>query len=214
MNAALAAGSRVITPARCDITENSWSGAGYLTVGPGLQFEMLISDGLAGGFGTMAQIAAQLTAQVGANQPQSSKLAAAAFTFNDPIDMVRGNFVYDHDDIDVGIGAFTADHLALIHALGLERVIIRVYDRDEEAGDAAAVKLAERLTEEGFGCYRLRFPHGLDANEYALKVTPAVKSLGGADPQRRMAGQWERAGAWRDSSGGEVRRAGRPDVTQ
>ncbi|QIE27538.1 CHC2 zinc finger domain-containing protein [Caballeronia sp. SBC2] len=75
-----------------------------------------------------------------------------------------------------GVEGFTADHLALIHELGLERVVI-AYDRDE-AGDAAAVKLAERLMEEGFGCYRLRFPHGLDANEYALKVSPAVKSLG------------------------------------
>ncbi|MFM0134383.1 toprim domain-containing protein, partial [Paraburkholderia sediminicola] len=75
-----------------------------------------------------------------------------------------------------GVEGFTADHLALIRASGIERVII-AYDRDE-AGDAAAVKLAGRLMEEGFGCYRLRFPHGLDANEYALRVTPAVKSLG------------------------------------
>ena len=106
MNAALAAGSRVITPARCDITENNWSGAGYLTTGPGLQFEMLISDGLAGGFSTMNQLAAKLTAQVGNNQAEPSKLAGTVFTSADPIDMVRGNFVYDHDDLDTGIGAF------------------------------------------------------------------------------------------------------------
>ena len=55
--------------------------------------------------------------------------------------------------------------------------MIIAYDRDK-TGDAAAEKLAERLNGEGFDCYRLLLPHGLDANEYALKVTPAAKSLG------------------------------------
>jgi DNA primase catalytic core len=75
-----------------------------------------------------------------------------------------------------GVEGFTDDHVALFRASGVERVII-AFDRDE-AGDAGAVKLAERLMAEGFGCYRLKLPHGLDANEYALKVTPASKSLG------------------------------------
>ncbi|RQY08618.1 toprim domain-containing protein, partial [Burkholderia stagnalis] len=75
-----------------------------------------------------------------------------------------------------GAEGFTDAHLALFHELGIERVII-AYDRDA-AGDAAAAKLADRLLAEGFGCYRIRWPHGLDANEYALKVTPATKSLG------------------------------------
>jgi DNA primase len=83
---------------------------------------------------------------------------------------------YTNVTASFGAEGFTDDHLALIHELGLERVVI-AYDRDE-AGDAGAVKLAERLMAEGFGCYRLRLPHGLDANEYALKVTPAAKSLG------------------------------------
>ena len=51
------------------------------------------------------------------------------------------------------------------------------YDRDE-AGDRAAEKLAAQLMSEGLDCYRVLFPKGMDANEYALKVTPAVKSLG------------------------------------
>ena len=74
-----------------------------------------------------------------------------------------------------GIEGFTDDHLSLFKALGIERVII-AYDRDKP-GDAGAQKLAERLIGEGFNCYRLLLPHGLDANEYALKVTPAAKSL-------------------------------------
>ena len=30
---------------------------------------------------------------------------------------------------------------------------------------------------EGIECWRIQFPKGMDANEYALKVTPAAKSL-------------------------------------
>jgi DNA primase catalytic core len=83
---------------------------------------------------------------------------------------------YTNVTASFGAEGFTDDHLVLFRASDVERVII-AYDRDA-AGDAAAAKLAERLTGEGIGCYRVRWPHGLDANEYALKVTPAAKSLG------------------------------------
>lgn len=75
-----------------------------------------------------------------------------------------------------GIEGFTADHLAAFKQHGTKRVLI-AYDRDE-AGDRAADKLADKLTAEGLECYRIPFPHGMDANEYALKVQPADKSLG------------------------------------
>jgi DNA primase len=75
-----------------------------------------------------------------------------------------------------GVEGFTADHLAAFKAHGTERVLI-AYDRDE-AGDKAAEKLAAKLQGEGLDCYRILFPKGMDANEYALKVGPAEKSLG------------------------------------
>lgn len=75
-----------------------------------------------------------------------------------------------------GVEGFTADHLATFKQHGIERVLI-AYDRDE-AGDRAAEKLAKQLLAEGLDCYRIQFPHGMDANEYALKLTPASKSLG------------------------------------
>jgi len=75
-----------------------------------------------------------------------------------------------------GIEGFTADHLAAFQRHGTKRVLI-AYDRDE-AGERAAEKLAEKLTLEGLECYRIQFPKGMDANEYALKLTPADKSLG------------------------------------
>ena len=75
-----------------------------------------------------------------------------------------------------GIEGFTADHLAAFKHHGTERVLI-AYDRDE-AGDRAAEKLSKQLNAEGLDCFRILFPKGMDANEYALKVTPAAKSLG------------------------------------
>lgn len=58
----------------------------------------------------------------------------------------------------------------------MQRVLI-AYDRDE-AGERAAAKLAPVLMAEGMECFRIQFPKGMDANAYALKVTPATKSLG------------------------------------
>jgi DNA primase catalytic core len=75
-----------------------------------------------------------------------------------------------------GIEGFTADHLAAFQRYGTKRVLI-AYDRDE-AGDRAAEQLAEKLIAAGLECYRILFPHGMDANEYALKLAPAQKSLG------------------------------------
>ena len=75
-----------------------------------------------------------------------------------------------------GVEGFTAEHLNAFRRYGTERVLI-AYDRDE-AGDGAAVALAEKLMDEGIECCRVQFPHGIDANEYACKVKPAEKSLG------------------------------------
>ena len=74
-----------------------------------------------------------------------------------------------------GVEGFTRDHLAAFKAYGTERVLI-AYDRDD-AGDRAALKLAAKLVAEGITCYRIEFPKGMDANECALKMTPATKTL-------------------------------------
>jgi DNA primase catalytic core len=74
-----------------------------------------------------------------------------------------------------GVEGMTSDHWKAFERHGTERVLI-AYDRDE-AGERAAEKLAKELAERGIGAYRIHFPRGMDANEYALKVTPATKSL-------------------------------------
>jgi DNA primase catalytic core len=75
-----------------------------------------------------------------------------------------------------GVNGFTEDHREAFRKHGVKRVLI-AYDRDE-AGDKAAVAVADELMGMGIECLRVLFPKGMDANEYALKVGPAEKSLG------------------------------------
>jgi DNA primase len=75
-----------------------------------------------------------------------------------------------------GIEGFTPELLAAFKDHGTQRVLI-AFDRDD-AGERGAAKVAEQLMQAGIECYRIEFPKGMDANEYALKVQPAAKSLG------------------------------------
>ena len=75
-----------------------------------------------------------------------------------------------------GVNGFTDEHRAALRDAGTKCVLI-AFDRDA-AGDAAAEKLADMLMADGIECYRIQFPKGMDANEYAMKVQPAAKSLG------------------------------------
>jgi DNA primase len=75
-----------------------------------------------------------------------------------------------------GVEGFTADHDEAFKRHGTERVLI-AYDRDD-AGDAAADKLAVKLEADGIECWRIQCPRGMDVNDYACRVKPAEKSLG------------------------------------
>ena len=57
------------------------------------------------------------------------------------------------------------------------RVVRLAYDADD-AGERAARRDSERLQKHGVEVHRIKFPWGMDANEYACKVQPAAKSLG------------------------------------
>jgi DNA primase len=74
-----------------------------------------------------------------------------------------------------GTNGFSPSHLEAFEAYGINRVLL-AYDRDA-AGEKAAKKHAALLMERGIGCYRVLFPKGMDANEYAVKVLPAQQSL-------------------------------------
>jgi DNA primase catalytic core len=64
----------------------------------------------------------------------------------------------------------------LTTALKKVRRVRLAYDGDL-AGDRAAERDVKRLQALGIDVYRIKFPWGMDANEYARKVTPAAKSL-------------------------------------
>jgi DNA primase catalytic core len=83
---------------------------------------------------------------------------------------------YTNVTASFGAEGLTADHLTLFEAERIERIVF-AYDNDQ-AGREAMDRQVGRLMVKGFGCYRIRFPHELDANAYALKVRPAEKSLG------------------------------------
>ncbi len=67
----------------------------------------------------------------------------------------------------------------LLKALLVAKVarVMIAFDRDE-AGEKGAAEVAAQLGPHGVGCFRVQFPHGLDANGYALQVTPPGQSLG------------------------------------
>ena len=83
---------------------------------------------------------------------------------------------FRHVTASYGINGFTDEHRAAFRKYGTKKIFI-AYDRDD-AGEGAAQSLAEELRAMGIECFRVQFPKNMDANEYALKVQPAAKSLG------------------------------------
>ena len=76
-----------------------------------------------------------------------------------------------------GTQGFTEELFAALVSHRVRRVRL-AYDADE-AGDTAAARDLERLTAQGIECFRVRFPRGMDANEFAQKVQPPGKALQG-----------------------------------
>jgi DNA primase len=74
-----------------------------------------------------------------------------------------------------GTEGFTDELFNELKRRKVQRVKL-AYDADD-AGERAATRDAERLRSIGIEVYRVKFPWGMDANEYARKVTPAAQSL-------------------------------------
>ena len=107
------AGSRFILPTRCNITENSWSGVGYFQIASnGSTIAAAIGGGLAGGLGTV--LIPPLTMDDIAQAVMPVPPVIMPPTIGDPIDLVKGNYLYEHSDIAVGVGGFP-------HSLGFQR---------------------------------------------------------------------------------------------
>ncbi|MGH7977742.1 MAG: CHC2 zinc finger domain-containing protein, partial [Limisphaerales bacterium] len=74
-----------------------------------------------------------------------------------------------------GTEGFTDELLQALRDHKTRRVYL-AYDRDD-AGERAATRDAAKLQRFGIQVLRVKFPQGMDANEYARKLTPAEKSL-------------------------------------
>jgi DNA primase len=83
---------------------------------------------------------------------------------------------FRHVTASYGVNGFTDDHRAAFKKYGTKRIYI-AYDRDP-AGERAAEEHAKELMAMSIECFRVQFPKNMDANDYALKVQPAAKSLG------------------------------------
>ena len=110
-----------------------------------------------------------------------------------------------------GVNGFTDDHLAAFRKHGVERVCDRL--RPRRSRREAALALAEELMAMGIECFRVLFPKGMDANEYALQGDAGSQELWPCCSARRSgsARASRRSGAERGSdpgAGREERRAG------
>ena len=82
---------------------------------------------------------------------------------------------FKHVTTSYSAKALPAELLDALIAAKVARVFI-AFDRDE-AGDRGAEEVAAQLLARGIECRRVLFPHGHDANSYAVAVTPPEKSL-------------------------------------
>jgi DNA primase len=75
-----------------------------------------------------------------------------------------------------GVNNFTDEIKAAFQKHSTKRIYL-AYDRDEP-GERAAQAHSEEIMQMGIECFRVQFPRGQDANEFALKQQPAAKWLG------------------------------------
>ncbi|MDY0014094.1 MAG: RHS repeat-associated core domain-containing protein [Rhodocyclaceae bacterium] len=105
---AVGAGRRLILPTRCNITEASWSGVGYFDIdAAGMTIGAIIGGNLAGGFSS-SSLSTSLTANNSLLYSISPDILTqySGTSFGDPIDMVKGSYLYAKNDITAGVGEF------------------------------------------------------------------------------------------------------------
>lgn len=120
-NDAVLNGARLVLPASCLLQENNWTGVGYfnlkLTSG-NASYGAVISGGYSGGFPTLDLPAFNFNLNTDFSQELISptyNFQFSGLSFGDPIDMVKGHYLYSHDDITTGLGGFP-------YSLGFQRL--------------------------------------------------------------------------------------------
>ncbi|MEC5159546.1 MULTISPECIES: RHS repeat-associated core domain-containing protein [unclassified Janthinobacterium] len=107
---AVAAGRRLILPARCNLTEGSWTGAGYFSVlvnASGSSIGAIIGGGMAGGFSTSPLAPATTAGNTLINSVSPFTLKpATGSAWGDPIDMTKGHYLHLQSDLTTGVDEF------------------------------------------------------------------------------------------------------------
>nr|WP_319491029.1 RHS repeat-associated core domain-containing protein [uncultured Desulfobacter sp.] len=97
------AGYNVIVPHNGNLTQGDWQGIGFLAVSSaGNSIGHIISGGLSGGFADTVFDADSGETSSTADQGTSS---ATNDVSDEPIDLVTGDYLYDHSDLTLGNGA-------------------------------------------------------------------------------------------------------------
>ena len=104
-----------------------------------------------------------------------------------------------------GVNGFTDDHRAAFQKHGMKRVTSLTTATKPET--KRPLPLAEELMAMGIECFRVLFPKGMDANEYALQHAARGQSSGRSAEHSAVARQGQSAGA--RASGADARRPSR-----
>lgn len=108
ISADISAGQRVILPQRGDITQNGWTGVGYLAVGTDAvgskKIAYKISSNLKGGYPDDSISPADFVQLVQNTTPPLPP--PTQFVTVEPIDLATGAYLYDHDDVAIGSDTF------------------------------------------------------------------------------------------------------------
>jgi len=98
---------------------------------------------------------------------------------------------FRHVTCSYGVNGLTDEILQTLINNKVKRVLI-AYDRDE-AGNAAAEKLAPILLKNGIDAFRVLLPKNMDVNQYTCQVSPphaTTKEFSVSAKKSRMVGQW------------------------
>ncbi|WP_410209748.1 RHS repeat-associated core domain-containing protein [Aquirhabdus sp.] len=105
--------SRLILPGSCNLTTGLWTGEGYFLFSKatvsGIEQTSAgaFINGYAGGYSTINILQTPFAEHVTVTfQTPADLEKSSGQVYGDPVDMVNGSFLYEHDDINVGVGEF------------------------------------------------------------------------------------------------------------